>query len=65
MTRNFEGDFVHVRRDPLTGDVILSQNPVMTWEEFKALQAELGSLELPLDRNQGDSHRDPFEGWTE
>jgi antitoxin VapB len=34
----FKTDEVYVRRDPQTGDLILSESPVKTWAEiFKAL----------------------------
>lgn len=65
----FEADAkeVYIRRDPQTGDVILSQRPD-SWDGFFAA---LEGVEIPDDflspgeRNQGDQHRDPFEGWEE
>ncbi len=63
----FEGKEVYIRRDPGTGDVILSRKPD-TWDEFFALlkgadvsEEFLGALE----RNQQTQERDPFEGWEE
>ena len=59
----FEGDEVFIRRDPLTGDVVLSRRPD-SWEGFRALCKE---TEVPADfmtdsdRAQGDAERDPFE----
>lgn len=41
----FEGSEVYVRRDPATGDVILSRRPE-SWEDFFALTAH---LEIPED----------------
>ena len=36
----FKTDEVYVRRDPQTGDLILSESPVKTWKEiFAALDA--------------------------
>jgi antitoxin VapB len=63
----FEGDQVYVRRDPLTGDVILSSRPRSSWREFVALRAQLGPLgkDEVLVREQSSAPRDPFEGWTE
>ena len=63
----FDGTEVFIRRDPATGDVILSQRP-LDWESFFALAAEVEVPEDFLDerdRNQGLSTRDPFEGWQE
>jgi antitoxin VapB len=41
----FEGSEVYVRRDPATGDVILSRRPE-SWHEFFAL---LKAVEIPGD----------------
>ena len=63
----FEGKEVYIRRDSVTGDVILSQRP-LDWESFFAAAAEAEVPEDFLDerdRNQGFSSRDPFEGWRE
>ncbi|SAL37890.1 AbrB family transcriptional regulator [Caballeronia sordidicola] len=63
----FDGDEVFVRRDPETGDVILSRKPT-NWNSFiEALKA----TEVPDDfldaneRNQGTHRQDPFDGWNE
>lgn len=62
----FEGHEVYVRRDPKTGDVILSSRPVSTWAEFMALRQELGVTEdLVRDREQTMQQRDPFADWKE
>jgi antitoxin VapB len=53
---------VYIRRDPATGDVILSRRPA-SWEGFFALDA---TTEVPADfmsnedRQQGQQTRDPF-----
>jgi antitoxin VapB len=63
----FDAPEVFIRRDPATGDVILSQRP-HDWESFFALAAEVEVPEDFLDerdRSQGFSTRDPFEGWQE
>jgi antitoxin VapB len=63
----FECDEVFVRRDPMSGDVILSARPD-SWEGLFALY---DTTEIPADfmsaadRNQSKPSRDPFEGWEE
>ena len=58
---------VFIRRDPQTGDVILSRKPA-TWEGFFAA---LKDADVPAhfldaaERNQGKQDRDPFAGWRE
>ena len=41
----FEGDEVYIRKDPATGDVILSRKPG-NWNEFFEL---INTLEIPED----------------
>jgi antitoxin VapB len=64
----FEGKEVFIRRDPETGDVILSQNQ-RDWDRLLALIKE---ADFPQDflstqeRNQSvEQNRDPFEDWEE
>jgi antitoxin VapB len=63
----FEGKEVFIRRDPRTGDVVLSRRHP-DWDRFFAL---LKDAEIPEDflsaeeRDQGPQDRDPFEGWEE
>jgi antitoxin VapB len=63
----FEGKEVFVRRDPTTGDVILSRKPG-SWNGLFELY---GKEHVPDDfvgsgdRNQAPQDRDPFEGWQE
>jgi antitoxin VapB len=57
----FDGDDVDVRRDPVSGDVILSR-PRASWDDYFAW---VGTLDLPADfvaeREQpDDDFRDPF-----
>ena len=57
----FDADEVDVRRDPISGDVILSK-PRASWDDYFAWVA---TLDLPLDfmadREQPvDDFRDPF-----
>jgi len=61
----FEGTEVFVRRDPATGDVILSSKP-NSWDGLFALYgsgAPQGDFLGPDDRSPQQSERDPFEGW--
>lgn len=60
----FDTKEVFIRRDPETGDVILSRKPA-TWDGFfTALKA----ADVPddfldeTDRNQGTQDRDPLDG---
>jgi antitoxin VapB len=63
----FEGTEVYIRRDPTTGDVVLSRRPA-SWDGFFALDA---TTEVPTDfltetdREQGEHDRDPLEGLDE
>jgi antitoxin VapB len=63
----FEGEEVYIRRDPATGDVILSTKP----RSFDRFFAVLAKAEIPDDflspgeRRQEGTERDPFEGWEE
>jgi antitoxin VapB len=60
----FEGTEVYIRRDPRTGDVVLSRKPD-SWDELfamdtlSAVPADFMSTE---DRQQGTHQRDPFAG---
>lgn len=63
----FEGSEVYIRRDPSTGDVVLSRRPE-SWDGFFALDA---TTQVPadfmseVDRNQGLQDRDPFSDHAE
>ena len=63
----FEGKEVFIRRNPVTGDVILSRKPE-NWDDFFIA---LDAADVPSnfldekERNQGVQDRDLFEGWTE
>jgi antitoxin VapB len=60
----FEGKEVFVRRDPETGDVILSRKP-STWDDFLAAIADGAAPADFLDareRAQESGDRDPLEG---
>ena len=63
----FDTSEVFIRKDPETGDVILSRKPA-NWDDFFAA---LNGANVPTDfltaedRQQEQQDRDPFEGWTE
>lgn len=63
MEYRFECSEVYIRRDPTTGDVVLSRGPD-SWDAFFALEI---TTEVPADfmseadRKQGENARDPFE----
>jgi antitoxin VapB len=47
----FDGDEVFIRRDPTTGDVILSRKP-QSWDDFFQLRNEVGvPAEFMADRH--------------
>lgn len=59
----FEGDEVEIRRDPVTGDVVLSK-PIASWDQYFDW---VRTLDLPRDflseRDQSaDGVRDPLTG---
>lgn len=63
----FDAERVYVRRDPRTGDVILSSRPPSDWRAFMALREQLGPIpeaedfleDRPL--NVVGGLRDPFD----
>lgn len=60
-------DEVFIRRDPETGDLILSRRPD-NWDSFlTARQATEVPADFlsPQDRRQTAQEKDPFEGWHE
>ncbi len=59
----FEGSEVFIRRDPKTGDVVLSRHPD-SWVDFFTLvdtTAVPDDFMSEADRNQGEQSRDPFK----
>jgi len=63
----FDAKEIFIRRDPETGDVILSRRP-HTWDGFfDKLQCATASCDFldARERNQGtpQQDRDPLEGW--
>ncbi|MBO1360195.1 AbrB/MazE/SpoVT family DNA-binding domain-containing protein [Acetobacter sacchari] len=58
----FDTPEVTIRRDPRTGDVILSRRPA-GWTDVVAQIRRSGGAELfPQGRDQGQQERDPFDG---
>ena len=63
----FDGKEVSIRRDPINGDVILS-NRHKTWDALFALleKSEVPADFLtPEDRDLSTTDRDPFDGYEE
>ena len=67
MAYRFDAKEVFIRRDPETGDVILSRRPT-NWDDFFSAVRD---ADAPADflsekeRAQGTQDRDPFDGWRE
>jgi antitoxin VapB len=66
LPREFRFDVpeVFVRRDPLTGDVVLSSKPA-DWQGLLDAVALNQGEDLLLQRRQTRARRDPFEGLAE
>ena len=63
----FDAKEVFIRKDPATGDVILSRKPE-TWDEFFRTIRHIGDTDGFLgseDRRQEGDQRDPFAEWQE
>jgi antitoxin VapB len=63
----FEGKEVFIRRDAISGDIILSHHPdswtgLFSLDETTEVPADFMNTE---DRKLQDHLRDPFEGWQE
>jgi antitoxin VapB len=59
----FEGSEVYIRREPITGDVVLSRRPA-SWDDFFELDATTvvpADFLSEADRQQGSVERDPFD----
>lgn len=65
----FDSDEVYIRKDPKTGDIILSRKP----DNWDGLFTALKGVKVPdgflskeeRELAQQTSERDPFEGWQE
>jgi len=55
---------VFIRRDPATGDVVLSRKPT-DWQGLLDAVAQNKEDNLLIERRQSHARRDPFEGWQE
>ena len=55
---------VFIRRDPVTGDVVLSRKPT-DWQGLLDAVALNASEDLLIERRQSHTRHDPFEGYQE
>lgn len=60
----FDVSEVFIRRDPITGDVVLSRKP-QDWQGLLDAVAHNKDEDLRIERRQTHARRDPFEGWEE
>jgi antitoxin VapB len=60
----FDVPEVFIRRDPNTGDVVLSRKPV-DWQGLLDAVAQNKDDDFVIERKQTSTRRDPFEGWQE
>ena len=66
LAYRFDTTEVFIRRDPETGDVILSRKPATLDAFFSALKdANVPKDFLGTERLMQTPSRDPFEGWQE
>jgi antitoxin VapB len=69
LSYRFEGNEVNIRRDELTGDVILSRKPESLKQFFafaRDLKADIPEDFLGSDERKGPPQdRDPFAEWDE
>ena len=66
LAYRFDTTEVFIRRDPETGDVILSRKPATLDAFFSALNdANVPKDFLGTERLTQTQSRDPFEGWQE
>ena len=67
LAYRFDTKEVFIRKDPETGDIILSRKPA-TWDDFfialKGADAP-GDFLSKKERHQMNQDRDPFEGYSE
>lgn len=60
----FDGPEVFIRRDPATGDVVLSAKP-SDWQGLLDAVAQNIDQDFNLERHPAQPRRDPFDGWEE
>ena len=64
MAFRFDAAEVFIRRDPVTGDVVLSPKPI-NWQGLLDVVAQNRDQDLLIERRQTHTRRDPFEGLAE
>ena len=64
MAFRFDAAEVFIRRDPVTGDVVLSPKP-SDWQGLLDVVAQNRDQDLLIERRQTHTRRDPFEGLDE
>lgn len=60
----FDVSEVFIRRDPMTGDVVLSRKPA-DWQGLLDVVAQNTDEDLLIERRQSRTRRDPFDGMQE
>ena len=60
----FDVPQVYIRRDPASGDVVLSRRPA-DWQGLLDAVAQNKNDDLMIERRPVQARRDPFEGWKE
>lgn len=60
----FDVSEVFIRRDPTTGDVVLSRKPT-DWQGLLDVVAHNKDEDLLIERSHARTRRDPFEGFQE
>ena len=60
----FDVPEVFIRRDPASGDVVLSRRPT-DWQGLLDAVAQNKDDDFLIERRQDQPRRDPFEGWPE
>ena len=60
----FDVPEVFIRRDPASGDVVLSRRPT-DWQGLLDAVAQRKNDAFLIERRQDQPRRDPFEGWQE
>ena len=60
----FDVPEVFIRRDPSSGDVVLSRKPA-DWQGLLDVVAQNTADDFLIERKQTVTRRDPFEDWAE
>ena len=66
LPREFRFDVaeVFIRRDPESGDVVLSRKPA-DWQGLLEVVALNTDDDFQIERRPAQARRDPFQGWEE